>query len=133
MESVHGRQHARSSRRSAAELQRGLDSLRAGAGEQHPRQPVGRARQERLREQAREQRDPELDRAGRLELERLDERRPDARVIPPDVEHAEAPEQVQKTVAVRVVQVLPLGARPGAVEADRLEHAREPRIDGARV
>ena len=43
VETVHGRQHARASRRGAAELERGLDGFRAGARKEDPRQAGGRA------------------------------------------------------------------------------------------
>ena len=61
------------------------------------------------------------------------ERRPDPGIVPPGVEHPEAPEHVEEAVPVRVVEVLPFGARPHAVEADRLQHPHELRVDPARV
>ena len=77
-----------------------------------------------LREQRRQRRDAELHRAGQVELERLDERRADARVVAADVEHPEAAEHVEVALAVGVAEVRALGARPRAVEADRPEDAR---------
>jgi hypothetical protein len=61
------------------------------------------------------------------------QRRPHARVRAADVVHPEAAEQVQEAVAVRVVEVRTLAARPAAIEADRPQHAHELRVDEPRV
>ena len=132
MEAVLGRDDARAARRRAAELQRRLDRLGAGAREEHALEPRRRAAQQLLGEQRRQRRGAELHRAGQVELERLDERGAHARVVAADVEHPEAAEQVEEAVAVGVPEVRALGAHPRAVEADRLEHARELRVDRAR-
>ena len=132
VEAVVGREDARALRRGAAELERRLDRLGAGAREEHALEPRRRAREQRLREQAGQRGDAELHGAGRLELERLDERRADARVVAADVVHPEAAEQVEVAVAVGVEEVGAVGARPGAVEADRAQHAHELRVDRAR-
>jgi len=94
---------------------------------------VRRAPEQLLCEQPGQERDAELNGPGRLELECFDKRSANTRVVAADVEHAEAAEHVEKAVAVRVVQVLPLGARPDAVEPDRLQHAHELRVDRPRV
>ena len=88
--------------------------------------------EQRLGEQAGQRGDAELHGAGRLELERLDQRGADARVVAADVVHPEAAEQVEVAVAVGVEEVRAVGARPGAVEADRAEHAHELRVDRPR-
>ena len=119
-------------RRRAAELERRLDRLGAAVREEHALEPRRGAAQELLGEQRRQRRGAELHRAGQVELERLDERRAHARVVAADVEHPEAAEQVEEAVAGVVPEVGALGARPGAVEADRLQHARELRVDRAR-
>ena len=72
---------------------------------------------------------PSCTEPGKIELERLDQRRADARVRAPDVEHPEAAEHVEVAVALVVPEVGALAASPGAVEADRLQHARELRVD----
>ena len=77
--------------------------------------------------------DAELDRSGPLELERLDERLADTRVVAADVEHAEAAEQVEIAVAVVVPEVRALRAGPAAVEADRPQQLHELRVDRLRV
>ena len=60
------------------------------------------------------------------------ERGADARVVAADVVHPEAAEHVEVAVAVGVVEVGAVGARPGAVEADRAQDAHELRVDRAR-
>src|SRR5437016_628700 len=104
MESVLERHDARSSRGRAAELECCLDRLSARAGEQDPRQARGCALQQFLSEQSREKRYAELNRAGRLELERLDQRLANARIVPADVEHPETTKQVEVAVTVSVVE-----------------------------
>ena len=133
MEGLLGRDDPRPPGRGASELERRFDRLGARAREQDSREPRGRALQQLFREEPRQQRDAELHRSGSVELERLDERRPDSGIVPPGVEHPEAPEHVEEAVPVRVVEVLPFGARPDAVEADRLQHPHELRVDPARV
>ena len=93
---------------------------------------LGDALQQLLGEQRWQDRRPELHGAGRLQLELLDERRADARVVAADVEHPEAAEHVEVAVPVSVPEVLPLRARPDPIEADRLQDARELRIDRPR-
>ena len=104
-----------------------------GAREEHAGKPLRRPLQQLLGEQSRQQRHAELHRPGRRELEHLDERGAHARVVAPDVEHAEAAEHVEVAPVVLVVEVLTLGASPDAVEADRLQHAHELRVDPVRV
>src|SRR6185503_10024764 len=53
----------------------------------------------------------------------------DTRVVSPNVEHPESAKQVQISVAFRVVEVLALRAGPDAIEADRLQHTHELRVD----
>ena len=77
--------------------------------------------------------DAELDGAGPLELERLDERVAHARVVAADVEHPEAAEHVEVAVALVVPEVGALGAGPAAVEADRPQQLHELRVDRLRV
>src|SRR5438034_3732977 len=133
MKAVLRGEHTSAARGATTELQRGFVRLRARAGEQHAREPLGCAAQELLREQARKQRHTELNGSRRLQLERFDECGADTRIVPSDVEHAEAGEQVETPVAVAVVEVLRVGARPDPVEADRPQHAHELRIDRLRV
>ena len=132
VEAVVDREHARAFRRCAAELERRLDRLGAGAREEHPLEPGRRACQQRLGEESRQRGDAELHGAGRVELERLDQRRPNARVVAADVVHPEAAEHVEIAGAVRVVEVGAVRARPRAVEADRAQDADELRVDRAR-
>ncbi len=87
---------------------------------------------ELLGEQAGQERRPHREHPRRVEPERLDERGADARVVAADVVHPEPAEHVEIAVAVGVEEVRALGARPRAVEADRLEDARELRVDRAR-
>ena len=119
-------------RRRAAELQCCLDRLGPGARELHALEPGGNAGEQRLGEQPRQRGRAELDGAGQLELERLDQRVANARVVPADVEHPEAAEHVEVAVAVGVPEVRALGALPRAVEVDRAQHAHELRVDRAR-
>ena len=131
MEAVLGREHAAAPGRCAAELDRGLDRLGARAREQAALDAAAGERDQLLREQAGEERRPHREHPGRLELECLDERGADPRVVPADAVHPEAAEQVEVARAVRVVEVRALGARPRAVEADRPQHPRELRVDCA--
>ena len=133
VEAVLRREHARAAGRGAAELDRGLDRLRAGAREDHLAERGGRTAQELLGQQRRERVDAELHRARALKLERLDQRLADARVVAAHVEHPEAAEHVEVAVAVRVPEVGALGARPAAVEADRAQQPDELRVDRLRV
>src|SRR3954447_12415716 len=132
VEAVLSRNDARPLRRGAPELERSLDRFGAGARELDAGDAAAGALHELLGEQSRKERGAELHRAGRLELERLDERRPNGAVVAADVEHAEAAEHVEEPVPVRVPEVLPFGTHPRAVEADRAQDARELRIDRAR-
>ena len=75
---------------------------------------------------------PSREHPRRLEPECLDERGADSRVVAADAVHPEAAEQVEETRPVGVVEVRALGARPGAVEADRPQHAHELRVDRPR-
>ena len=132
VEAVLGREDARAAGRGAAELERRLDRLGARAREEHALEPRRRAPEQLLGEERRQRRGAELHRAGQVELERLDERGAHARVVAADVEHPEAAEHVEELVAV----ARPRGTRPRrathvAVEADRLQDARELRVDRA--
>ena len=133
VERLLGRDDPRPSGRGASELERRFDCLGARAREQDSRQSRGCALKQLLCKEPRQQRDAELHRSGSVELERLDERRPDPRIVPPGVEHPEAPEHVEEAVPIRVVEVLPFGSRPHAIEADRLQHPHELWVDPARV
>ena len=126
------REHARALRRRTAELQRCLHGLGAGACEEHPLEPRGRSLEQGFGEQAGKSGDAELHGAGRLQLERLDERGADARVVAADVVHPEAAQHVEEPVAVLVEEIGAVRAGPRAVESDRLQHAHELRVDRAR-
>ena len=126
-------EHARPLRRRAADLDRRLDGLGARVREEHAPEPVGHALEEGFGEKRAERVDPERELAGRLELERLDERGPDVRVVPAEVVHPEAAEHVEVPAAVRIEEVLALGPRPVAIEADRPQHPHELRVDRACV
>ena len=91
---VVGRDHTRAPRRGAPELQRCLDGLGSGAGEEHALESRRRALEQLFRQQSGQEGHTELDRAGGVELERLDQRRANPRVVPPDIEHPEAAEQI---------------------------------------
>ena len=119
-------------RRGAAELERRLDRLGAGAREEAALDPPAGEADQLLGEQAGQERRPHREHPRRVERERLDERGADARVVAADVVHPEAAEHVEVAVAVGVEEVRALGARPRAVEADRLEDAGELRVDRAR-
>ena len=131
MEALLRGEHAGSSGRRAAKLQSRLDCLGAGAREEHAFEARGRSAKELLREERRQRRSSKLDRAGEVELERLDERGADARVVASDVEHPETAEHVEVLLAAGIPEVGALGTRPLAVEPDRLEDARELRVDRA--
>src|SRR6185312_7655111 len=133
VEGLLRRDDARPAGRGAPELERRFDCLGARAREQDSRQSCGRPLQQLFGKESRQQRDAELDRSGSVELERLDKRRADPGIVPPGVEHPEAPEHVEETVPIRVVEVLPFGSRPHAIEADRLQHPHELWVDPARV
>src|SRR2546423_3663096 len=133
MEGVLAGDDPRPAGRRAAELQRRFDRLGAGAREEHAPERRGRALEQCAREQTRERRDTELHFARRLQLESLNERRPDARVVAADVVHPEAAEQVEKPRAVRVVEIRTLRPLPASVEADRPEQTHELRVDRPRV
>src|SRR5205823_12456209 len=107
---------ARASGRGAAELERGLDRLRAGAREQAALDPPAGELDQLLGEQAGEERRPQRQHPRRRELERLDERGADARVVAADAVHPEAAEQVEEARPVGVVEVGALRAGPRAVE-----------------
>src|SRR5262249_30651504 len=66
------------------------------------------------------------------ELERLDEGSADARVVAAHVEHPEAAEHVEIAAALVIPQVGTLCPRPCAIEADRLQHPGELRVDRLR-
>src|SRR6185437_10845014 len=119
--------------RRAPELQRRFDGLGARAREEHASKRRRRAFEQLAREQARQRRDAQLYLPRRLQLERLDDRRPDPRVVASNVVHPETAEQVEIAPPVGVVEVRALGPRPAAVEADRLQQADELRVDGPGV
>ena len=133
MEAVLGREHARAARRSAAELQRRLDRFGAGAREERALEARRSAAKQLLRQQRGQSVHAELHRPRPLQLERLDERLPNARVVAPDVEHAEATEHVQIPIAVGIPEVRALGSGPAPVEADRPQQPHELRVDCLRM
>ena len=133
VEAVLDGDDARSAGRRPPELDRRLDRLGTRAREESAAEARRRAAQQLLRQQSRPLRDAEGDAAGQLEVEPLVQRRPHARVRAADVVHPEPAEQVEEAVAVRVVEVRTLAARPAAVEADRPQHAHELRVDEPRV
>ena len=110
---------ARAPGRRARQLDRGLDRLRAGVGRNHRHDPLGRPRDQLLREQARKHADAELRQVGAVGVEQLVQRGDHVGVVAPDREGAVARQQVEVAVAPRVDQVRALAARPGAVEAER--------------
>ena len=99
-------------RRGAAELERGFDGFGAGTREEHALEARGRPSEQRFGKEPRQRRDAELHGAGRLELQRLDERGPDARVVAPDVVHPEPAEHVEVAVAAGVVEVRAVAHSP---------------------
>ena len=115
-------------RRRTAELDRRLDRLGAARREERLPDRRRRAADELLGEQRRDRRDPHLRRVRRLALHRLDEPVAHARVRAADVEHPEPAEPVEVALAVRVVEIGALGARPVAVEPDRPQHADHLRV-----
>ena len=132
VEAVVGGEDARASGRGAPELDRRLDRLAAGAREQAALDPAAGEPDQLLGEQAGKERRPHREHPRRLELERLDERGADPRVVAADAVHPEAAEQVEVARPVGVVEVRALGARPRAVEADRPQDPHELRVDRAR-
>ena len=114
--------------RAAGELQRRLDRLGAAVAEVDAIHP-GRAREQLLGEQPREQRQVELHHVGELGVEDVVQRLPDDRVVAPDAVDAEARQEVEIAVAVDVV--VPRAARLGedAVEADRAQGSRHLRVE----
>src|SRR2546429_1160669 len=133
MEPLLRREHARAACRAPAELEGGLDGLGARIREENVRESWRRAPEQLLGKEARQQRDAELHGAGSLELERLDERGADTRVVAPGIEHSEAAEQIEVTAPVAVVEVLALRPRPHPIETDRAQYAHELRVDRPRV
>ena len=127
-----GGEDALALRRRPPELDRRLDGLRAGAREEAALDAAAGEPDQRLGQQAGEKRRAEREHPRRLELERLDERCADARVVPADAVHPEAAEHVEVARPVCVVEVRALGARPRAVEADRPQHPHELRVDRPR-
>ena len=132
VEAVVGGDDARALRRCAAELERRLVRLGAGAREEAALDARRRAREQRVGEQPGERGDAHREHPGRVELERFDQRGADAAVVAADVVHPESAEQVEVARSVAVVEVRAFGARPRAVEADRAQNADELRIDRAR-
>ncbi len=116
-------------RRGAAQLERGLDRLGAAGGEERLADRRGRAPDELLGEERRDEGDAHLRRVRRLPLHRLDQPVAHARVRAADVEHAEAAQPVEVAVPVGVVEVRALGAGPVAVEPDRAQDTHHLRID----
>ena len=104
----------------------------AGVREEAALDTRRRALEQRVGEQSRKRGDAHREHAGRVQLERFDQRRAHSAVVAADVVHPEAAEQIEVPRAVGVVQVRALSARPMAVEADRAQHAHELRIDRAR-
>ncbi len=132
VEAVVDGDDAAAPRRRAAQLERGLDRLGAGARELHALEPSGRAPEQGFGEEARQRSGAELHGARQVELERLHERVAHARVVAADVDHPEAAEHVEVAVAFGVPQIRALRPLPGAVEIDRPQHAHELRVDVAR-
>ena len=92
------------------------------AREQHAFEPRGDAAAAPRRGAPGRADDAERDLPRRVELERLDERGPHARVVAADVVHPEAAEPVEVARALGVVQVRALGARPARSKPIVLQH-----------
>src|SRR5207244_13348983 len=118
MEPVLRRENARAARRAAAEFERGLDGLCTRIREENVRESRRRAPEQLFGQQTGQQRHAELHGAGSLELERLDERSADSRVVAPGIEHSEAAEQIEVPAPIAVIEVLTLRPRPHAIETE---------------
>ncbi len=102
-----------------------FDRLGAGIAEEHAADLLAAARQELLGEQARQQRAVHLHHVGQIEVEGLVQRRLERRMAAPEGVNPEAGKQIQVTIALGVEQVATFAADIEAIEADRLQHARQ--------
>ena len=120
----------RAAGRGAGELDRPLHRFRAGIAEEdlvEVRQP----RDQPFGQQAGQQRGIHLHQAGEPRVQHAAQRVRDRRVVAADGEDAEAAQQVQVAVAGGVEQVGAFAADVVDVEADRLQHADELRVEVA--
>ena len=132
MEAMLGGDDSLAFRRCAPELECRLDRFAARVREQATFDSAAGERDQLLGQEAGKKRRPQREHSGCLELERLAECRPDARVVAADAVHPEATEQVEEPCPVGVEEVCALGAGPRPVEADRAQHPHELRVDRAR-
>ena len=112
---------AGAARRGARELDRGLDRLGAGIGEEHLvemrhqiEQPVG--------QDAGERRDVHLHEVGQVGVERALQRGADRRVVAAEREHAEAAQQVEILPVRAVVEILSASLAKTDIISDGLEN-----------
>ncbi len=133
MEAALDGQHTGTPGGGAADLDRRLDGLRAGAREERSPQQLGRPREQRLGEQSGERTDAERELARRVELERLDESGTYARIVAADVVHPEAAQPIEVAGSLGVVQMRALRTSPCPVVADRPQHPHVLRVDRAGV
>ena len=112
----------------AGELQRRLDGLGAAVAEVDPIEVWCRGEQP-LGQHARERRRVELGQVGQIGVDDVVNGLPDHGLVSAQREHSEAGEHVEVLAAVGVVQV---GARRSGVdlvESDRVQHARQLRVE----
>ncbi len=114
------------------ELQRGLDRLGAAVAEEHPVQ-ARRLGQQPLREQPGDRLTVELGPGGEVRVERVVQRLLDHRVAAARREHPESGQEVRVRVSLGVVEVGAVTAHVVLVEPDRVQRARQLRIQVAAV
>ena len=107
--------------RGARELDRRLDRLRAGIGEEHLVE-MRHEREQPLGQNAGERRDVHLHEIRQVGVEHALQRRANRRMIAADREHAEAAQQVEIAVALAVVEVLAASLAKADIIADRPQH-----------
>jgi len=116
----------------ACELDRGLDRLGAGIGEEHLvqmwheiEQPVG--------QNAGQCRDVHLHQVGQIRVERAFQRGAHRRVIAPEREHPETAQQIEILPVLAVVEVLAASLAKANIIADGLENADHLLVEAALV
>lgn len=112
------------------ELHRRLDCLGAGIAEEYSRQVADAAR-EVLGEEPREKGDIELHQVRQLGVEHVLERPADRRMIAAEGEDSEPAQKIEIAMAVAVEEISAFGARKVGIETDRLQDARQLRVQVA--
>ena len=116
----------------AGELDRRLDCLGAGIGEEHLVE-MRHQREQPLGQDAGERRDVHLHEIRQVGVEHALQRGANRRVVAADREHAEPAQQVEISVVVAIVEVLAASLAKAYVISDRLENADHLLVEAALV